>query len=67
MLPTPENGDEAAYISVATLKALLELLIRKKVINHADVAIMMLGVADGLSKENNSASQRAASLFAKRN
>jgi hypothetical protein len=63
MLPMPNNGEEAAYISNATLRALLALLVQKKVIDHADVAILMRQVIQVLAEENNAASQRAAAFL----
>ena len=60
MLPEPNNSEEAAHISYAMLRALLGLLVQKKVIDHADVGILMRQVIQILSEENNHASNRAA-------
>ena len=66
-LPTPQNSEEAAYIAVATLNELIDLLIAKGLINSDDVSIMLDRVIERLSKENYFASKKAAAFLTERN
>jgi hypothetical protein len=63
MLPTPENGEEAAYLSVAAIRALVDTLTRKGVLSPAEVEIMRRHIVQILLEDNNLMSQRAAKLF----
>jgi len=63
MLPTPENGEEAAYLSIAATRALIDMLTNKGVISLAEVEIMRRHIVQILLEDNNFMSQRAAKLF----
>jgi hypothetical protein len=63
VLPTPENGEEAAYLSVAAIRALIDMLTSKGVLSLAEVEIMKRHIVRILLEDNNFMSQRAAELF----
>jgi hypothetical protein len=63
VLPTPENGEEAAYLSVAAIRALVDMLTSKGCITPADVEIMRRHTVQILLEDNNFMSERAAKLF----
>jgi hypothetical protein len=63
MLPTPENGEEAAYLSIAATRALIDMLTNKGVISLAEVEIMRRHIVQILLEDNNFMSERAAKLF----
>jgi hypothetical protein len=63
VLPTPENGEEAAYLSVAAIRALIDMLTSKGVLSVAEFEIMKRHIVRILLEDNNFMSQRAAQLF----
>ena len=63
MLPTPENGEEAAYLSVAAIRALIDMLTSKGVLSITEVEIMRRHIVQILLEDHHFMSQRAAKLF----
>ena len=57
---TPQNAEEAAYISFALIDALGDLLMRKGVISRGDFFALFETVTKRLSESPNSAGARSA-------
>ena len=57
---TPQNGEEAAYISFALVDALGDLLMRRGIISRGDFFSIFEAVALGLEKSPNSSGARSA-------
>lgn len=62
--PAPTNGEEAGYIAAAAIDELLNLLVRKGVIDKGDTLTMFGLVAKKLAQSGNSGSHRAAKVIA---
>ena len=59
-MPSPQNGEEAAYLAFAITQALTGLLVTKGIVSQDEIDSLMLEVAANLDNASNFASARAA-------
>lgn len=60
---TPQNGDEAAYISFALVDALCDMLVSKGVVAREDIVAVFSAASIKLSQSPNSSGARGAEFL----